>query len=80
MRVGDAEQAISWSVAPTGVSAKAFAGIGTAVGGAMTIRLPVGLPLTWNQSALDALGQQPDAQLAKVLNINPKPWPPSAAS
>ncbi len=36
----------------------------------MTIRLPVGQPLTWNEAAIDALGKQSDRSLAKMLGID----------
>lgn len=37
----------------------------------MTIRLPVGKPLTWNEPALAMLGTVSDAKLAKLLGITP---------
>jgi hypothetical protein len=40
------------------------------VGDDMTIRLPVGQPLIWNQAAIDALGKQSDLSLAKMLGID----------
>ena len=36
----------------------------------MTVRLPVGQTLTWNQAAIDALGTVSDVKLGKLLGIN----------
>ncbi len=38
----------------------------------MTIRLPVGQPLVWNEAATSLLGTMSDRALAKLLGINPK--------
>lgn len=36
----------------------------------MTIRIPVGQPLIWNEEAIAALGKQSDLSLAQVLKID----------
>jgi hypothetical protein len=38
----------------------------------MTIRLPVGQPLAWNEAAIALLGTVSDRAVAKLLGINPK--------
>ncbi len=36
----------------------------------MTVRLPVGKPLTWNEAAIAALGTVSDVKLGKMLGID----------
>jgi hypothetical protein len=53
----------------TGVSERGLAAIDPAAGDCVTIRIPVGQPLIWNEAALALLGTMSDAKLAKVLGV-----------